>query len=150
MLPRFGPSIWKVPFSDGLALPVAPAAGSPSISAELRFDFPKSAFIVGLLALPLPDVAFATYQEQIAQLAIAITDETNQPIVSNTRGTLQGTTFAPAAASLLTLFGRSFRRHALQRPVASLDRWLITFQNRDTVRAQVLEGLYLYLEEADR
>lgn len=143
-----GASIWKVPFSDGLVCPVAPGVGSRSLSTELAFNFPKSVFLTGLLALPLPDVAFGTYVEQCAQLSLSVVDETNQPLVSDSRGTIVGTTNAPVAAPFFMLFGKSFRPFALQRPIASLDRWLFTVQNADTARAQVLAGIYLYFQEA--
>ncbi len=146
--PSRGPSVWQVPFSEGLVCPVAPSAGSPSISAELAFNFPKSCFLVGVLILPLPDAAFATYQAQCAQLAMVITDEVNQPLVSDSRGTVKGTLRAPVALPLLAAFGRAFHPFPLQRPIAALDVWRFTVQNSDTAHAQVLEGIYLYFEDA--
>jgi hypothetical protein len=143
-----GASIWKVPFSDGLVCAVAPGAGSRSISAELAFNFPKSVFLTGVLVLPLPDVAFASYEAQCARLSLAVVDEVNQPLFSDSRGTLLGTTNAPVAAPLFQLFGRSFRPYALQRPIAALDVWRFTVQNADTANAQALAGIFLYFGEA--
>ncbi len=149
MLPQRGPCLWVVPGSDGLVCPVAPAAGSESISAELVFNFPRSVFMVGVLVIPRPDaVAFpGGLLPQIAQLKLAIMDEVNQPIFSDSRGTVKGTTRAPVAGPLLAMFGRAFHPFALQRPVASLDVWRFTIQNRDTANAQTLDGIYLYFEE---
>lgn len=147
MIPCRGPSIWKVPFSDGLACPIAPDAVSPSISAELVFNFPRSVFLTGILLLPIPDATWATYQEQIAQLSLQVTDETNQPVISDSRGTIVGSTNAPVASPLLQLFGRGFHPFALQRPLASLDVWRFTVQNADPVNAQTLAGIFLYFSE---
>lgn len=149
MIPSRGPSVWKVPFSDGLACAVAPAAGSPSISGELAFNFPRSVFLTGILVLPRVSAAFASYQEQIAQLSLNVIDEVNQPLISDSRGTIVGTTRAPVAAPFLMLFGRAFHPFAMQRPIASLDVWRFTIQNAHTARAQTLAGIFLYFSEPD-
>lgn len=144
-----GASIWTVPGSNGLVCPVAAAAGSPTSSTQLAFRFPRAVFLTGLLALPQPNVAFATLQAQCAQLSLHVVDEVNQPLVSDSRGTLQGTTLAPVAAPFLLLFGRAFHPFKLQRPLAASDRWLFTIQNADPVNAQTLAGLFLYFSEPD-
>jgi hypothetical protein len=142
---------WIVPGSDGLALPVAAAAGSPTASASLTFRFPRSVFVRGLLILPDADPAFFTsMSEQLSQLAVSIVDETTQPIVSDSRGTLQGSNRVPVAAGLLMLFGRAFRPYALQRPVEASDQWTFTIQNAHPVLSQTLGGIYLYFDKATR
>lgn len=141
--------MWVVPGSEALACPVAPAAGSLSISTELVYNFPRSVFMTGVLVIPTPDsVAFPSgLLTQLSQLKLAITDEVNQPIFNDTRGTVRGTTRAPVAGPLLALFGAAFHPFAMQRPVAALDVWRFTIQNRDIANAQTIEGIYLFFEE---
>ncbi len=144
------PALYAVRGSQGLVVPIALAAGSPSQAAPLRFQFPRACFVAGLLAFGLPDAGMPVPEAQSAALALAIVDETAHPIISDSRGSLIGTGLAPVAVSLLTLSGRSFRPFALQRPVAAGDQWIFTVQNSDAAHATTLAGIFLYIEDARR
>jgi hypothetical protein len=142
--PTRGPTLYKVPGSDGLVLAVAPALGSPSVSATLVWRFPKPVFCDGFfLALRPGAVAAAT---QAARTSLVIVDETNQPIVSDSRGTLRGVTNAPVAAPLLSMFGRGAHPFPIQRPVAAQDQWFVSFQNEDPANVVTLAGLFLLFQ----
>jgi hypothetical protein len=147
VLPQRGAAVWKVPGSEGLVLAVAPDAVSPSVSPDLIFQFPKSAFVTGVLALLRPD-AIVPLDVQRARTALRIVDETSQPIFSDTRGTLQGTTNAQVAVGLMALEGFAVHPFSLQRPVAALDRWIFQLQNADTLNTAAVAGIFLYFDEA--
>ncbi len=138
--------LWVVPGSVALACPVAAAAGSPTNSASFAFMFPRAAFVHGVLALPRPS-GVLSFPAQLAALGLIINDETNQPVVSDTRGGVQGSNQVQPAASLLSLHGKAFHPFDVQRPVIAGDVWRIMIQNRDPANAAVLAGLYFYYSE---
>ena len=146
MRPLRGALVYKVPGSDGLALLVAPAAGSPSVSAPLVWRFPHPAFCDRLLVMLRPGpIALET---QLARVSISIVDETNQPLISDSRGTLRGSQNAAVAAPLLLLAGFALHPFPLQRPVAAHDRWIFTLQNEDPANVATLAGIFLQFKDA--
>lgn len=138
-----GADVWKVPGTDGLVLAVAPAAGSPSVSADLPFLFTRAAFVEGVLAFVRP-VGAVSVEVQQANLGMRIVDEVAEAMIVDTRGTLVGTTNAPVAASLLMMAGFGFRPFALQRPVSAGDKWVFSLQNEDPLATSTLAGIFLY------
>lgn len=142
-----GPSLWRVPGTDGLVLAVAPAVGSPSVSPVVQFRFPKACFIQGILVLPRPTAgaSLATILARMASASVRITDEHQDPIITDTRGTLQGSNAAQSAAPLLALHGRGFAPFAVQREIKAHRQWGLSFQNVDTANAIELAGVFLYL-----
>ena len=145
-LPTFGPCVYSVRAAQNLVLPVAPGADSPFVSADLPFLFPVAKFVTSILVVPRSGGALAP-AAIAGQLALGIVDETNNPIVFDGRGTLQGTTLAPVAADCLALSGLQFRRFPMQRPVAAGDQWIFSLQNRDTVNAITVAGIFIYFED---
>lgn len=145
--PDYGPKLWRVPGTDGLVLAAAPAVGSPSVSAPITWRFPKAVFVCGVLVLLRPRSS-AAMPGEMAQVSLRIIDESNQPIINDTRGTIRGTQNAPVAAPLLALHGKGFHPHALQRAVASQDQWHFVFENEDTAHTEILSGVFLYFERA--
>ncbi len=93
----------------------------------------------------MPDI-----RVQSAALGLVVLDETNHPIVSDSRGSLIGTGQAPVSVPLLSLSGASFRPFAVQRPIKAGDQWSFTVQNTDPAHATTLAGIFLYLEGARR
>lgn len=102
------------------------------------------------MALVRPDAGLtqAQFLARMANVSLRIIDEQNNPIVTDTRGTLRGTTFAPAAASLLMLHGKGFAPFALQRPIVAQRQleWTFSLQNEDTANVITMAGVFLYLE----
>ena len=147
MLPLIGPQIYTVRGASGLALPVATAVGSPTESAELVHTFTRPMFIAGILGLVAPLAGFAGGLEaQQAMIAMTILDENQEPIVGDTRGTLEGANQVPPGAPFLALSGRAFHPHPLQRQVVGHNVWRFRFQNFDPANAMTLAGVFLYLE----
>lgn len=144
-----GAGIWVASGSVGLACPVASAVGSPTSSALFTFQFPRSVFLTGLLALPRKSAVLA-YNAQCAALSLFATDEAQRPIFSDSRGTLQGTNAVPVAGAFLGLFGKAFHPYALQRPIRAGANWSFRVQNADPANAAVLAGLYFYFSEPKR
>lgn len=144
------PALYIVQGSQGLAIPAALGAGSPSSSAPVTWQFPTSCFVAGILAFGLPDAGMPVIEAQSAQLGLVVTDEQGHPLISDGRSSLIGTGLAPVSVPLLTLSGRSFRPFALQRPVAGGDKWIFTVQNVDTAHATTLAGIFLYIKGAQR
>lgn len=147
MLPLRGPQLYTLRGAQGLALPAATAVGSPSVSAELAHTFSRPMFIAGVLALVNPIAGHVGgLNAQQAQIAMSIIDENSDPIVIDTRGTLQGVNFAPAAAPFLALSGKAFHPFQIQRAVIGGDVWRFTFQNNNAAVAMTLAAVILYLE----
>lgn len=150
MRPLSGPIVWKVGGTDGLALAVAPAAGSPSVSAVIEHRFAKRAFVDGLIVLPRPH-AVLTIDQQMAAVAFSMVDEREAPFVSDLRGTLRGTNNAPAAMPLQALSGLGqFQFFKLQRFVRGNDIWRFSFQNENTAQIISLAGAFLVFREVPR
>lgn len=146
MLLTRGPQLYTIAGARGLALPAAAAVGSPTVAGPVRQVFGRPLFIEGILALVRPIAGYVGgLDRQQAMIAVSILDENNDPIVSDTRGTLQGTTQAPAAASLLAMSGKGFHPFQVQRAVTARDVWTFSFQNNDPAQAMVLAALVLYL-----
>jgi len=137
--------MWRVPGSLGLALAVAPAGNdNPSVSLPLTFTFPETVDVEGLLAFPTATVALPDPILQSGQLSLDVVDETQQPLFSDTRGTLRGTARAPVSAGLLMLQGFACNRFAMQRLVKSGDTWTFTMQSDDKVNAYTMSGIFIY------
>ncbi|MDB4884468.1 MAG: hypothetical protein JWL95_3234 [Gemmatimonadetes bacterium] len=142
-----GPSIFKVPGSDGLVLAPALVLGEPSVSAPMPFIFPFATFVAGVLVLLRPDGVTPTIAAQHGFANLRIIDQNGQPLVSDTRGTLRGT--AEAAAPLLALQGRGFHPFAMQKPLKGGEKWIFSLQNESDLLAQTVAGIFLYLESAE-
>ncbi len=148
MLPVRGAQLYTVRGAAGLALPVASAVGSPSVSAEVVQRFQKDILVAGLLVLVAPLAGYAGgLQAQQAMISATVLDEHLEPIVTDTRGSLTGTNQAPAAVPSLAISGRAFHPFPMNRVVRSNDVWRFTFQNDDPANAMTLAAVVLYLEQ---
>lgn len=137
--------IWRVPGSLGLAVAAAPGGyNNPSVSDPLTFVFPRAAMVEAIFALPVATVALPDPIDQSGQLSLVVVDEVQQPLFSDTRGTLRGTARAPVSAGLLMLQGFAANRYPLQRPVGSGDTWTFTMQNDDPANAYTMAGIFIY------
>lgn len=144
------PEIFVVPGTVGLVCLKATGSGAnPRPTTPIAFRFPRALFVEGVLVLPRRNVAWASLENQMASLALSITDETTHPIMSDGRATTKGTFRAPVAAPLLGLHGRGFHPFKLQRPVAASDAWVFSVQNADSVDDQTLAGIFLYFSDPE-
>lgn len=143
--------ILTVPGATNLLL--APAFGiAPSVSASLIFKFPRACFVTGLMVLPFSRADAASIEVITAGLAITVSDENQEAIVSDGRGsqfTDAAGNLASVGADCQALVGRGFRPFPLQRPVQALDRWTFAVQNK-VASSVVLGGIFLFVEDAQR
>lgn len=141
--------MYKVPGSSGLVVVAANATG-PGVSALLPFTFPRDQFLTGLLLVPRSIAAGGMTPAQIlASLALNVTDENQEQVISDSRGgSFITSTNVRALIGVdgLELGGAAFRPFALQRPAQAQFRWQFQVQNR-AASAITLAGIFLYTEE---
>lgn len=142
-----GPSILVVPGSAGLSVPAASALGSPSSSAELVYRFRSRRFIRAVAVIGRPDLGMPDPVKQTGQLALRIVDQSQQPIVSDSRGVLRGSNLLPAGAPVLAMQGTAFRPFELQCVVEANDAWRFSVQNEDPINATTLAAILLYFDD---
>lgn len=141
--------IYTVPAAVGIAVPASTAAG-PGVTAvgAIPFTFPRRCFVQGILAIPRSNAAANLIEVIAAGLGMTVSDEVNDLIVSDSRGTLApatGGTFVPTAANLIALHGFALRPYPLQRPVAGNDKWQIQLQN-SVASIATMAGIYIFAE----
>lgn len=140
--------LFKVPGTDGLVVAAANATG-PGVSAELGFTFPRDWFVRGMLVVPRANAGALTVSGMVAALAVNVSDENQEQLVSDSRGTDFVTSTGGRALVGIDgaeLNGLSFRPFALQRPVGGRSRWAFQVQNRASVTI-TLAGIFLFTEE---
>jgi hypothetical protein len=138
-----------VPGTSGLAIPAA-VLTAPGASAVLPFRFPRDEFVTGILVLPRTNAGGLSVQVALASLALTVTDEKIDAMVSDSRGsTVLGTGTAgllQVAADGLALHGQALRPFPLQRAVGANDTWRLQLQNR-AASITTMAGIYLYTED---
>lgn len=122
------PQIYTVAGLAGVAVP-ALAGGIPGASDAVPFQFPRPAFIEGLILLPLGNVLGVL--EELAMLSVEIFDSRMRQITTDARGQEAGLSL-PFALPGLLISGMGVRPFALQRPLSNNDVWTVTVRNRHT------------------
>lgn len=139
------PVIYLIPGSSQLVLAAAGALG-PSVSADLKFSFPKPSWVTGLMPIPNLSGGVLSVEEMLAKIAITVFDENQELLISDGRGSQLVTStggLAPTGLDGLSAVGRSFRPFPLQRPGRNSQQWVFNVQNADAATIR-LAGLYLY------
>lgn len=140
MIPRYGPSVWKV-----LGLSDVSVAAAGGILGPITFQMPRSVFLTSILLLPTSGL-----RANMAKLKLRVQDECFEDLISTSDGgheatllSLCGTT--PIAAPMFDTLVLK-RPFELQRPVRSGDCWLFTLTNNDAAAPLAVEALLLFEE----
>lgn len=119
---------YNVPAFANLAILAGATAG------PFTFTFPRPVFVESMLVIPRAGTTAIA-----ALLEIAISDENQQQIFADG----QNDAFTP----LLQLQGQAFNRFPVQRPLAALDKWLISITNNDAATQTVAALMFFFRDQ---
>lgn len=151
MLHQFGSQLYTVPGLSGVAVP-AFAGGTPgTVGASTApgqrgigaFQFATNDFVTGLILVPKGNVLGV--RQEMAKLAVGVTDMTGKQLVGDGRGITIGRVL-PNGAPAMALVGGGVRPFALQAPVKSSDIWTVQIWNWHAA-ILTLCGVYFLVED---